>query len=148
MAALVRQVRPVLERHGTPAQRSDFFGNLLFMASRRDRYVISDETLGYGRARLAAAEEMGEPFQVATAQFNLGFSLLFYGNLDEAVRCFLQSLGFAERAGDVTRVRILGGPSTGAACGGDLRLTWSPRSVVPQQHRARIRDAPAGGSCP
>jgi tetratricopeptide (TPR) repeat protein len=102
MAALVRQVRPVLERHGTPAQRSDFFGNLLFMASRRDRYVISDETLGYGRARLAAAEEMGEPFQVATAQFNLGFSLLFYGNLDEAERRFLQSLGFAERAGDVT----------------------------------------------
>ena len=102
MAALVRQVRPVLERHGTPAQRSDFFGNLLFMASRRDRYVISDETLGYGRARLAAAEEMGEPFQVATAQFNLGFSLLFYGNLDEAERRFLQSLDFAERAGDVT----------------------------------------------
>ena len=93
MAALVRQVRPVLERHGTPAQRSDFFGNLLFMASRRDRYVISDETLGYGRARLAAAEEMGEPFQVATAQFNLGFSLLFYGNLDEAERRFLQSWG-------------------------------------------------------
>ena len=102
MAALVRQVRPVLERHGTPAQRSDFFGTLLFMASRRDRYVISDETLGYGRARLAAAEEMGEPFQVATAQFNLGFSLLFYGNLDEAERRFLQSLDFAERAGDVT----------------------------------------------
>jgi tetratricopeptide (TPR) repeat protein len=102
MAALVRQVRPVLERHGTPAQRSDFFGSLLFMASRRDRYVISDETLGYGRARLAAAEEMGEPFQLATAQFNLGFSLLFYGNLDEAERRFLEALGFAERAGDVT----------------------------------------------
>jgi class 3 adenylate cyclase/tetratricopeptide (TPR) repeat protein len=102
MAALVRQVRPVLERHGTPAQRSDFFGSLLFMASRRDRYVISDEILGYGRARLAAAEEMGEPFQVATAQFNLGFSLLFYGNLDEAERRFLEALGFAERAGDVT----------------------------------------------
>ena len=102
MAALVRQVRPVLERHGTPAQRSDFFGSLLFMASRRDRYVISDETLAYGRARLAAAEEMGEPFQVATAQFNLGFSLLFYSNLDEAERRFLEALGFAERAGDVT----------------------------------------------
>ena len=72
------------------------------MASRRDRYVISDETLGYGRARLAAAEEMSEPFQVATAQFNLGFSLLFYGNLDEAERRFLQSLEFADRAGDVT----------------------------------------------
>jgi hypothetical protein len=52
--------------------------------------------------RLAAAEEMSEPFQVATAQFNLGFSLLFYGNLDEAERRFLQSLDFAERAGDVT----------------------------------------------
>jgi tetratricopeptide (TPR) repeat protein len=51
---------------------------------------------------MAAAEEIGEPVQVAVAQFNLGFSLVWYGDLDEAERSLLQALGFAERAGDVT----------------------------------------------
>jgi len=102
MAALVREIRPALEQHATPAQRSNFFIGLLMMASRRDRFVISEETLGYARARMAAAEETGEPFHVATAQFNLGFSLLWHGDLDEADNTFHQALGFAERAGDVT----------------------------------------------
>jgi hypothetical protein len=101
MAALVREIRPTLERHGTPAQRSGFFGSLVLMASRRDRYVISEETLGYARAWMAAAEEIGEPVQVAVAQFNLGFSLVWYGDLDEAESTFHHALGFAERAGDV-----------------------------------------------
>jgi hypothetical protein len=31
------------------------------------------------------------------------------------------------------RVRVLGEPAVRAACGGNLSLTWLPRTVVPQE---------------
>ncbi|WP_437826586.1 ATP-binding protein [Sorangium sp. So ce1153] len=102
LAALVEQVRPHVERRGTPRQRVQFFQAVMHMDLRRDRYVASGETARYARASMAASEETGDPNEIAGARFALGFTLLFHGDLSEAEAELGAALRDAERLGDVT----------------------------------------------
>ncbi|MGQ0668365.1 MAG: ATP-binding protein, partial [Actinomycetota bacterium] len=99
-ADLIKRVRPIVER-GSPEQRAGFYGALLTYCLRRDRYVVSDEALGYARANLAAAEQVGERSR-AWALFHLGFTLLWAGRFDEVAEPLRTSLREAERMGDIT----------------------------------------------
>ena len=102
MAQLVAEVRPVVERVGTPRQRGAFFNALLLMHLRRTRYVVSDEMLEYGRAYVAAQREVGDPGESGLAHFMNGFAHLWYGDLDTAESELQTSLALATRTGDVT----------------------------------------------
>jgi tetratricopeptide (TPR) repeat protein len=109
MTALVEKARPIVEQYGAPAQRADFFQSLVMRDLRRDLYVISDETLGYARAFLAAAQE-ADPNSSTTvwAQFCVGFSHLWRNELDEADADMNLALRLAERIGDTgNRITIL-----------------------------------------
>ena len=68
---------------------------------RRDRYHATDETVEVARAAYAAAQE-AEPSPFWWAVFDLGFVLLWHGDLDEATAVLRESLTEAERRGDVT----------------------------------------------
>ena len=68
---------------------------------RRDRYHVTDETVEVARAADAAARE-AEPSPFWWAVFDLGFVLLWRGNLDEATVVLRESLAEADRRGDVT----------------------------------------------
>ena len=59
MDDLIDRARPVMERYATPTQRVKFFGSITGRNLRRDRYVVSDETLGWSQAALAASRELG-----------------------------------------------------------------------------------------
>ncbi len=99
---LVEKTRPIVERYGTPAQRAGFFKGLMLMHFRRDRFVISLETLSYAQICLEAQRQTNDLSELAYAQFNVGFARLWYGDLDTAEQEMLAALDLAERIGDVT----------------------------------------------
>jgi class 3 adenylate cyclase/tetratricopeptide (TPR) repeat protein len=106
-ARLVEQVRPYVEAHGSAEQRASFLISMMGFLLRRDRYYIADEIVEVARAAYAAARE-AEPSPFWWAVFELGFVLLWHGDLDEATAVLRESLAEAERRGDVaTRSRAL-----------------------------------------
>jgi len=102
ISQLVEKSRSLVERYGTPSQRAAFFVRLVLLAYRRDRYVVSQETLAHARTALAASQESDNLSEIGFAQFVLGFTHLWHGDLDEAEEQMLAGLKLAERAGDVT----------------------------------------------
>jgi serine/threonine protein kinase/tetratricopeptide (TPR) repeat protein len=102
MSALVEQIRPVVERHGLPQQRAQYFQSLLSMHLRRERYLLSAQTVEYARKSLEASRETGDTSQVAFACFCLAFALQFHGDLDESEQWSLEGLTLAEQLGDLT----------------------------------------------
>ena len=100
--------RPVVEAHGTPAQRSRFFVSLYLAGLRRDRYRPKDTTLAHARAGLLASRESGDLREEAWARFCLGFCHLWRSELSEAEEHLLGSLHACERIrDDTTRTRCL-----------------------------------------
>jgi class 3 adenylate cyclase/tetratricopeptide (TPR) repeat protein len=97
---LVDRVRPVVEAHGSAQQRARFFLNLLGLSMRRDRYQTSDETLELARAIRAVVQESEAP--PPWWMFNVGFALLWHGDLDEATAVLRDNLRESERHGDAT----------------------------------------------
>ncbi|HEX9387979.1 MAG TPA: adenylate/guanylate cyclase domain-containing protein [Anaerolineales bacterium] len=102
MIQLAEKVRPSLDAYGTPLQRSKFFTDLVAMALRRDRYVVSEETLTHAQDAVAAAQESENLGEIAWAQFMRGFSQLWHGDLDDAEAQLQAALELAEQIGDVT----------------------------------------------
>jgi DNA-binding SARP family transcriptional activator len=102
MTDLVEKTRPAVERDGTDAQRAAFFERLLMMSVRRDRYMVSEETLGYARLSLAARLALESETALAWARFSLGFSYLLHGDLDLAEEQLQAVQVMSERTGDVT----------------------------------------------
>jgi tetratricopeptide (TPR) repeat protein len=138
MTLLAEKVRPAIERYGTPSQRSKFFSDLALMTYRRDRYVISDETLAYNSQALSAAQQSGSPGELAWAQFLSGFSRLWHGDLNEAEETLQASLQLCERTGDVT---------TQSRCLTYLTVTYRKRGDIEKVRRfaARSQEAAAIG---
>ncbi len=108
MVERIARVRPLIERHGTPAQRASLFENLNRQLNRRQRYAPSDDALDNNRAALAALPVSASPEQRAPHQFTLGFNLLWHGDLAEAEATLRSALEMAEQIGDVSlQVRCL-----------------------------------------
>jgi hypothetical protein len=71
------------------------------MQVRRDRYVVSDDTLANSREQLALCQEWGGLKIRVDCQFQLGFSLLWRHELDEAEENLQAALELAETCGIV-----------------------------------------------
>jgi tetratricopeptide (TPR) repeat protein len=101
MNELAEKARPAVEKYGTPAQRNAIFQGLLLTALRRDRYVVSEETMAHARSSLEAIRESGNLSAIALAQFMFGFSYLWRDELGEADEHLQAALKLAESIGDV-----------------------------------------------
>jgi tetratricopeptide (TPR) repeat protein len=101
LTELTEKIRPVVEQHGTPVQRADFFLTLVLVNNRRDRFIVSEQTLAYSRAYLEAALESGSLSETTYAHFVLGFNLLWRGELNEAKEQLKTALELAVRVGDM-----------------------------------------------
>jgi len=97
----VEKIRPVVEQHGTPVQRVRFFLELVLANNRRDRFIVSEQTLAYSRAYLEAAQESGSLHSIAHARFVMGFNLLWRGEFDEAEEQMNTALKLMARMGDI-----------------------------------------------
>ena len=102
MQQLTEKVFPLLETHSTPQQRAMFYWNHAAMLLRRDRYVISEETLSDVHLAVKAAHEGALASQLSLTTFMLGFALLWHHDLDQAEKEFLSALKLAETTGNVT----------------------------------------------
>ncbi len=96
---LVKEIEPEIETRATDPQRAKFFDVRLMAGFRRDRYVISVQTLALARAAFAAAEKVGD--RVDMGRFMVGFSHMWRNELDVAEPLLLKSLQASERSGDI-----------------------------------------------
>ena len=101
MAERVGRVRPLIERHGTSAQRADLFGILDRQVNQSNCFAPSDAALAYARAALEALPPSVSPELRAPHQYHLGFNLLWHGDLAEAEAELQVALDTAEQIGDV-----------------------------------------------
>jgi len=102
MRALLEEIQPVIEKAGTPEQRSQFYEQQGGYRLRQDRYAVSEQTILSLEANLRANLEIGNPIRIAGAKFRLGFVLLWSGNLDAAVIPLTEALEIAEETGRLT----------------------------------------------
>jgi class 3 adenylate cyclase/tetratricopeptide (TPR) repeat protein len=106
--AVLEAARPVVESRANVAQKRKFYDSLTTLQCREARYRIDDEILASARAAMAAAEEVCGELDLAWANFMMGFTLLWRGELDEARQRLEMSLATGERTGDVVlRTRAL-----------------------------------------
>jgi DNA-binding SARP family transcriptional activator len=98
MQALLETAQPLVEQHGSPADRAWFHNSRALMAMRRDRYVIADETLGDARTALELSERTGDMFLVGWPKYHLGWTLVLRGEFDEAEERLLAALEFCEQS--------------------------------------------------
>ena len=101
MTELAKKAQPFLERYGTPTQRAKFFHGLALMGFRRERYMLSEETLSYALSSVTASQESDNLSVINMSQFELGFSYLWADKWDEAEEPLQAALRLAEQIGDV-----------------------------------------------
>lgn len=102
IAELADTTRPIIKRYGTALLQARFYDRWAGSLIRRDRYVISDQTLELTQAGLLASEESGNLREITNARFNMGFAHLWRNQLDEAQPYLEKSLQLARETGDVT----------------------------------------------
>lgn len=108
MDVIVDKLRPVVEAYGTLSQRVRFFENQQLVNMRRDRYVVTEETLRHAHSALEACSGLEGLAELPVAQFGYGFALLFHNSLASAVRELEAAEALALRAGDSTlQARVL-----------------------------------------
>jgi tetratricopeptide (TPR) repeat protein len=101
LARLAESNRGAVDGHATASQRAHFFHCLTLMAHRRDRYVVSADTLATAEAALAASRASADVSETATHEFGLGFTRLWHGDHQAAEAHFDAALTIAERTGEV-----------------------------------------------
>jgi eukaryotic-like serine/threonine-protein kinase len=103
MDDLVRELRPVIETHGTREQLAGFYESLVFHCLGRERYLVSADTVALSEVVLRACAAHGSPNR-AWAHFQRGFTLLLSFAVPEAESELKEAFQLAERAGDVVNL--------------------------------------------
>ena len=86
-----------VERYGGPYERAWVYRGRTVIALRRDRYVISDDTLDDQRTSLSEIRKTGDLWFVAMDEYMLGWLLLLRGEYDEAEGHLRDALSLSER---------------------------------------------------
>ena len=101
MAAVLAEVRPVLDARGTPAQKQAYFAHMGLRLQLERGHRIDEELLASHRAGLAAAEDGCGEYEIGWRLENLGFVLVLHGDLDEAQETLTAAVRISERIGEV-----------------------------------------------
>jgi tetratricopeptide (TPR) repeat protein len=89
-----------VDRWGSPMQRTGFYQSLTLFSARKERFRLSDRTVGYARAAMQAQQVAADRWQLPLVRFGLGFALLLHGDHEEAERELQTGLREVERTGD------------------------------------------------
>lgn len=104
LTELAGRVRPVLEKHGSAAQRARYCQYFAMGRLQADRYVVSDETMALARAGEAASKASGQLGAVAASHYLLGACHLDRWDGDGAESHFLESRRLAMHIGAVPQL--------------------------------------------
>lgn len=108
MLEIFEITQPFVEQFGTEYERYILASNITRMHLRRDRYVVSDETVVVREVMLKHSLEYGNTMVIADAYFGQGFVHLWRGEYQEAEAALMQALELTERTGHaVTKTRVL-----------------------------------------
>ena len=100
---LVEELGPLVEAHGTPDQRCNYYFTAASHRLLRNRYAFDAEALALAQHGLRAAEEKSSN-QLAMAQFVLAWTLMsgLRAHWPLAIRHFIMSAEHAQPLGDAT----------------------------------------------
>ena len=98
---LAEKARPIIELYGSARQRSRFYSSLCQAGFRRDRYVISNETLVLAMEAYKAWQESDSAVDTGRVVFGVGFCHLWRGEYEETERVLLYGLSLVEKTGDL-----------------------------------------------
>jgi tetratricopeptide (TPR) repeat protein len=100
MSELKEQTQALLDEVGTAEQHASFYSRLNQMSFLQNRYYMSSENVALARKALRYAQKSENARLIARQRFHLGFSLLWHGDLDDAVAVLQKSLATAKELGD------------------------------------------------
>ena len=100
MHAVIKELRPLIDTQAAPIQKARFFQTQLLFSFRRDRYVVTGETLGYAEAAVRACQEGVLLEELPAARVAYGLALLCHGSIEAAVAELQACFSVAQRAGD------------------------------------------------
>ena len=96
------KLEPAVEQHAAPAQRAVYFQIKGRVEFRRNRFVATPEIISLSKAALAIHQEIGNQAGIPSAQFGIGFALLWNGDVEPAIDLFQTALHLAEQTGDIS----------------------------------------------
>ncbi len=99
--ALIDRVGPLVERHGSPAQRAELLGFSAFHRFIGEGFRLSEETLETCREALKLAAAGTDRRQLSDARFRMGFALVWADHVEASVDHLEQAVADARRLGDV-----------------------------------------------
>jgi serine/threonine protein kinase len=102
MDAIIANLRPFISQFATPLQRAHFYQSQILLSFRRDRYLVTEQTLAHAKAAVDACREGNEVVGLPAAQLIYGLALLFKNSVAAAESELLPVLELAQRIGDTT----------------------------------------------
>ncbi|HEX4355335.1 MAG TPA: AAA family ATPase, partial [Polyangiales bacterium] len=102
MSELLEGIAHYVEHEAPALTRSNYFGALVKRDFRAHRYRISEPIIAHARSCLRAAEDAKAPVESAFARFDVGFALLFAGQIEAAEVELNGALVATRRLGDTT----------------------------------------------
>lgn len=84
MDGIFRQVEPEIQSIGSSSQKIELLKIQAMQRLRQERYRLSAGTVEVARRRLHLARQSAGPYEQAVATYQVGFCLLWRGNLAEA----------------------------------------------------------------
>ncbi len=100
LSSLLEAARPLAESAGTAQQQAVFASHYLALSFRRERFQVSAETVAYARDHWRRLYLSGDEGLACEAEFQLGFALLWAGEIDEAHRHLTRCVELAEATRD------------------------------------------------
>lgn len=99
LPGLIETLHPVVERHGSRAQRADLIGQQAFHRFIEEHFALGDGAVTLCRQALELTAD-SDPGRLATAQFRLGFCLLWADRSEEAIEHLERARASGQRVGD------------------------------------------------
>ncbi|MBI4926285.1 MAG: hypothetical protein HY835_00865, partial [Anaerolineae bacterium] len=99
METLSHQIQAEIYARGRVDQQINLLSIQFMTRLRQERYRLSAETVDIARRRLILAEDVSSQFEQAVAKFQVGFGLLWHGEITEARACLSHALAATEQVG-------------------------------------------------
>ncbi len=99
MFSILDNLQPIVVAGGRPDQQVELLGQQFMARLRKERFRPSAETVEIARRRLALVETLGVPYDIAWAQFHIGFGLLWHGEPAAGREWILKAYDAAQRMG-------------------------------------------------